>query len=77
MAAVNDEEILTDAVLEGITEALSQFGGLLLQMADYAEQKSGEKSLNPGQELYWGGYITGLRDAAASAAEMRPMRGVK
>lgn len=78
MAATDKaEEILTDAVLEGITEALSQFADLVDKMAEYAEQKSSEKTLSPGQELYWGGYVQGLRDTAVFARETRPLRGIK
>lgn len=77
MAATNSEEILTDAVLEGITEGLAQFGGLLDQMAAYAKERSGGQNLSPGQELYWGGFVDGLEIAAQQAREVRPLRGIK
>lgn len=70
-------DVLTDEVLVGITEGLNQFSALLLQMAAYAEEKSREKTTHPGQELYWGGFIDGLRTAAQTAQETRPLRGIK
>jgi hypothetical protein len=70
-------EIITDEMLVSISEALSQFSGLLDQMSSYARQKSSENATHPGQELYWGGFVDGLSTAAALARETRPLRGVK
>lgn len=75
MASVS-EEILTDAVLTGITEGLNQFADLLDKMAAYAVDKSRENVTHPGQELYWGGFVDGLRTAAETARETRPLRGI-
>lgn len=77
MAAETTEEVLTDEVLAGITEGLNQFADLLLKMAAYAEDKSSQSATHPGQELYWGGFVAGLRAAAEAATETRPLRGVK
>ena len=71
------QEVLTDAVLEAITEGLNQFAGMVLQMAQYAEDKANKETTHPGQELYWGGFVEGLRTAASAATEVRPLRGIK
>ena len=71
------QDLLTDDVLVGITEGLNQFADLLEKMAAYAIDKSNENAVNPGQELYWGGFVDGLRTAAETARETRPLRGVK
>lgn len=70
------DEILTDDVLNGIMEGLKQFADMLLEMAAYAEEK-GRATAHPGQELYWGGFVEGLRTAALAATEVRPLRGIE
>lgn len=46
--------------------ALEQFSDLLITTAQYGE-KLAKDGKNPGKELYWGGYVDGLRDAASMA----------
>lgn len=71
------QEVLTDEVLEAITEGLNQFAEQVLRMAQYAEDKASGATIHPGQELYWGGFVEGLRQAAQVATEVRPLRGIK
>lgn len=70
------EHELTDEVLEGMTAALQQYADLLDESAAYAAQKQASTA-HPGQELYWGGFVEGIRMASEMAREMRPLRGIK
>lgn len=68
-------EEITDAELTAIRGGLYQFADLLDQMAAYAVDKV-PTTTHPGQELYWGGFVDGLRTAAQTARETRPLRGI-
>lgn len=72
---VAEPKEITDDELVAITAGLHQFADALDQMAAYAVDRG--KPEHPGQELYWGGVVEGLRMAATAAREMRPLRGVK
>jgi len=52
-----------------IQAALAQLADMLDQSASYAEGRSGGMKNSPGKELYWGGYIDGMRDAATFTRE--------
>ena len=52
-----------------LRSGLHQLADMLDKAADYGRDNKGKGSKNPGQELFWGGYIDGLRDAAVMTRE--------
>jgi len=55
---------------ELVAAILDQFGDMLLKVAEYGEGR-GKDAKNPGKELYWAGYVEGLKSAAAMAKDRK------